>query len=148
ARAERGRPGYQTYLLKAAVEFAKTKDANIARQSIARVRGNPTDHTWRLSHAFLHAYEGHLGNAEGEYERAFENQVAPQAILESETFIQDLLEEEPSKAELWFCLGIINEVGKKDRKLAKESYSKFLDHAGDRYSSQRQRAQSCIDQGS
>ena len=62
-----------------------------------------------FSEAFLTAYEGDLEGAYRSYRRAFESPLAdPNVPVECEDFIQIVLDPEPDKPRLYFCLGLLN----------------------------------------
>ena len=86
------------------------------------------DATWRFNEAFLFAYEGDLENAYRSYRRAMEAPFDdPTLPAQCEEFIQAIIEREPEKRWLYFCLGLINHRVKGDLMAAKLDYQHFLD---------------------
>ena len=74
----------------------------------------------------MEAYENNLDKAERSYRKAFKYTVSPDVIFQTEEFINDVLEKDPDKCQLWYCLGMINWFVKKDRILGREAFEKFL----------------------
>ena len=46
--------------------------------------------------------------------------------IEDETFILDVLDEEPEKYQLWYCLGLVNYYKKEDYECALEYFNNFI----------------------
>jgi len=117
---------YPALLFKAIAEFVLRRDVKAARDLIVRCR-RVQDVTWRYSLAFLHAYNGDLESAHDEYRRAFRGVLQNITVpIQSEEFIQIVLEEEPDKEHLNFCLGLINYNVKSDYMAAKRDFDRFL----------------------
>lgn len=100
------------------------------------------------SEAFLNAYDGDLDSAYKMYRRAFDaplqNSNTP---MDCEIFIQNILEEEPNRYWLYFCLGLINFREKRDLQLAREHFSSFLTIVeADRYKDQVKAARNWIEE--
>ncbi|MFA5167318.1 MAG: hypothetical protein WC530_02165 [Candidatus Omnitrophota bacterium] len=122
-------PGnYEAHLLRGIYYFLFERDIVKAKEEIRKSR-NERDVSWQFSDAFLTAYDGDLETAHKIYRRAFLGNVSNAAPLEVETFIQDVLEQEPSKIQLWYCLGMINYFSKGDLQLAKQDFEKFIEEA-------------------
>lgn len=117
---------YSGHLAQAICAFVLRRDLSAAWESIGKCKKIP-ETTWRYSAAFLHAYEGDLKKAYQEYKRAFydppQNQTVP---IQSEDFIHLVLEEEPEKGQLYYCLGLINLRAKRDLVAAKNDFQQFL----------------------
>ncbi|MBY0545202.1 MAG: hypothetical protein K2Q14_06625 [Gammaproteobacteria bacterium] len=83
-----------------------------------------------LSRAFIYAYSGkNLDKVYQEYEKALKYSMDKDIgniILDVEIFIQNVIDKEPDKVELWYCLGIINLKFKDDKELMKENFNKFI----------------------
>ena len=119
---------YGAYLLRGIYYFLAERDIEKAKQQIQKSR-NERDAAWQFSDAFLAAYDGDLERAHKIYKRAFMGNVKESIPLDVETFIRDVLDQEPSKIQLWYCLGMINYFSKGDPQLAKEDFERFVDEA-------------------
>ena len=86
-----------------------------------------SDVTWRYSLGFLYAYSGRIDAALEQYKQANRHPLTDTAILfDIETFISEVIEKEPSKAQLLFFRGLINHKQKGDKQLAKEDFENFI----------------------
>jgi hypothetical protein len=95
---------YNGLLLKAIVVFVVGRNSDAAKR-LVRKAGKSKDATWRYSLAFLYAYEGDLARAVEEYHRAFRAKSLDQTIaVQSEEFIQGVLEGEPEKGQLHYMV--------------------------------------------
>lgn len=121
---------YSAHLLRGIYYFLGSRDVENAKKEIRKAK-NDRDAAWKFSEAFLTAYEGNLEQAHKVYQRAFRGNVAPLVPLEVETFILDVLEKEPDKIQLWYCLGMINYLDKGDLASAKRDFSKFISLANE-----------------
>ena len=76
----------------------------------------------------MDAYEGDLQAAYKKYRKAFEiplpNLIVP---LQVEEFIQIVIDEEPERKDLYYCLGLVNYRSKRDLDVATRDFQKFLD---------------------
>jgi tetratricopeptide (TPR) repeat protein len=114
------------YLLMGIYCFASNRDISAAKVSIEEAkRLSPSDYAWAYSMAFLLAYEGKLSEAYQMYRSAFRNGAGPTTHLECEVFIRRILEIEPDKIQLWYCLGLLYLFAHDDRLLAKECFLEF-----------------------
>jgi len=129
---------YSAHLLRGIYFFLVEKDVQKAKREIKKSR-NALDVTWRYSEAFLFAYEGNLNKTEKSYKKAFKAEVSPDVIFQTEEFIYDVLEIEPEKCQLWYCVGMINWKAKGDKILAKKYFEKFLE-CGDNNSFMEQKS--------
>lgn len=119
---------YTAHLLRGIYYFLSERNIVKAKEEIHKSR-NERDAAWQFSEAFLVAYDGDLEKAHKIYKRACVGLVANAAPLEVELFIHDVLTQEPSKIQLWYCLGMINYFSKGDLQLAKEDFEKFVTEA-------------------
>jgi tetratricopeptide (TPR) repeat protein len=96
--------------------------------------------------AFLLAYKGSLTKALAEYKRASKRHLLNQrGLLEIEDFICWVVEKEPDKTQLHFCLGLINYFAKGDREQALHDFEKFLETTpSDQFVEQRKLAEAYI----
>lgn len=85
------------------------------------------DSIWRFGVAFLEAYSGNLAKAEEQYNAGITLLSGHELPFEVEEFIEWVLQEEPNKYQLYYCLGIINEKAKNDLEAAKKDFLRFLE---------------------
>jgi len=78
--------------------------------------------------AFLFAYSGNMGKARSTYRKAFERSCNRTDVpIQTEEFMIWVLSQEPDKEQLYFCLGLVNWHGKKDKEQAVKDFQKFRD---------------------
>lgn len=120
-------PGYYSaHLSRAICAFALHRDIEGARAVLMKCQ-SVQDPTWRYSLAFLSGYEGNLKDAYDHYKRAFRRECTnPTIPIQTEEFMLIVLDEEPEKKQLFFCLGLINERAKGDLASARRDYEQFL----------------------
>lgn len=126
--AERLSPGrYDIKLARAFHLFVRARDVDAARRVLRECRRDRIlEPTWRLSEAFIRAYQGEMGLAVREYRIAFNRDFSPATVLEIEEFIEWFLGEEPGMTQFHFCLGLINLWGKKDGAQAVAHFREFV----------------------
>jgi tetratricopeptide (TPR) repeat protein len=117
---------YGGHLLRGIYFFSSSRDIESAKREIKKAKSN-RDAAWLWSSAFLDAYDGRLEEAHKTYQRAFRSLVSDDTALQVETFIVDVLNFEPDKVQLWYCLGMINYFYKEDLRSAKMDFQKFYD---------------------
>jgi len=124
---KRNPESYQARLAMAMAAFVLYRDVAGARVWIEKCR-RERDATWRFSRAFLLAYEGNMKRAREEYREAFIGKTTDPSIpVQVEEFINLILEAEPERAQLHFCLGLINMESKEDFEAAARDFRVFLD---------------------
>ncbi|TGL34845.1 hypothetical protein EHQ52_10165 [Leptospira koniambonensis] len=111
--------------LTAIVKFLRDRDTQGAKRLIKKLKGFPGP-TWKMSMAFLLAYEGDLRNSKSYYFSAFSSSDSQGVFIESEEFIQEIYDED-GKVELLFVLGFINYHYKKDYILSIEYFNQFIE---------------------
>ncbi|MEA2205163.1 MAG: hypothetical protein QOE77_1939 [Blastocatellia bacterium] len=122
----RGHDFYEAWLLGGIYWFCRHRDVRAALNEISKCRSAKIQNaTWLLSEAFLHAYSGRLDRALRLY-RTAAKKLDSSVWLEVEEFISWILELEPDKTQLYFCLGVINYVGKGDEGQARKDFETFL----------------------
>ena len=84
------------------------------------------DYTWAYNKAFLYAYDGNIEKAYSTYEIAFRNKSAIDVHIQIEQFIREILEKEPQKYQLHYCLGLIYYYIHEDERLAEIEFGKFI----------------------
>ncbi|PYV81547.1 MAG: hypothetical protein DMG05_29780 [Acidobacteria bacterium] len=119
---------YGAHLLRGIFYFLQSRDIDSSKKEIKKAK-NERDAAWLWSSAFLEAYEGKLEDAHKIYQRAFRANVTDDTPLQVETFIVDVLNAEPEKIQLWYCLGMINYLYKRDLISAKRDFEMFLELA-------------------
>ena len=120
---------------------------DIAKAKSECVKGkNKKNITWRYNYAFLFAYEGNLERALKEYKQAFRGYYPePGFIFDIVEFILWVLDIEPDKTQLYFCLGLIYYHVINDYALALQDLERFLEITQPNlYSSQREEAEKLI----
>lgn len=118
---------YPSNLLRAIYHFLNDRNIKAAFNELKKCK-DIRDGAWRYSYAFLKAYEGNLKVAAKCYKNAFKYDCAVVVPLEVEEFIVDILGQEPEKYQLYFCLGMINFIGKSDYPAAKRDFELFLNN--------------------
>jgi hypothetical protein len=118
-------------MVSAICEFVLRKDVSAAHKWITKCR-NDSDSTWLYCRAFLHAYQGKMDEAMYDYKNAFKGSVVDQSVpIQCEEFIHIVLSQEPHRAQLYFCLGLINFHAKQDYTVAAEDLRQFLSKVKD-----------------
>lgn len=117
---------YRARLLRAMTAFTLHRDIKRAKKEIDACR-SVDDSTWMYSDAFLSAYEYDLERSYRVYRKAFEYPTVDQTLgVQVEEFIQIVIDEEPQRTDLHYCLGLINYRLKFDLDAARSDFSKFL----------------------
>ncbi|MBU0492394.1 MAG: hypothetical protein KKA73_20855 [Chloroflexi bacterium] len=110
--------------------LVKNHDTTEAKRELERCRTSERDVVWDYNYAFLLAYEGDMQGAFKRYKRASHEHCAdPRVLLDIEEFICWILEKEPDKVQLYFCLGLLNLFSKGDWARALQDLEKFLEVA-------------------
>ncbi len=123
------------------------QNRNISKAEAEILKARRTKHTpWQYNYAFLLAYEGNTHEAVKEYKAAVQEVFEePKVILEIIEFIMWVLDVEPDKTQLHFCLGLIYYYAIKDYSLALQDFEKFLEVTPvNRFSPQRREAEKLI----
>ena len=125
---------YGGWLLKAIVDFFPTLDNNppAALESIKKAqRYAHATHEWRYSRAFLYFwmenYTEAIRDCKNLKDKSYLNEII--TIKEVEDFNIQLLKDHPDKVQLYFWLGYINFIKKRNLPLAYEYFSKFEEKA-------------------
>lgn len=82
---------------------------------------------WHLNQAFLHAYQGGLKTATRHYRIAATMPITPDVIAKIEDFLLFVATSEPSKYQLFYCLGFFNWQLKGDNIQSIKDFYKFLE---------------------
>jgi|GEM_PF-3478636 len=117
---------YRYNISMANITFYKTRDIDKAREYTVRAMHLDSKGVeWKYSEAFLLAYEGRVLTAYRKYKKILSKHDY-HSITEIEDYISKIYGLELEKYQLLFYLGLINEIYKKDYKLAKEYFEDFL----------------------
>lgn len=136
---------YYGHMLRGIYIFLVEKDVPNALKEINKAK-NKDDVSWCYSEAFLYGYEGNLVRADKSYKKAFSKEVEKDTLYGVNEFIYDVLEREPEKFQLWYCIGLIEYRGFGNMKLAKDALENFIaDDGSKKYPDQRLRAEKIVD---
>ncbi|MEQ1741207.1 MAG: hypothetical protein ABL869_01725 [Candidatus Nitrotoga sp.] len=112
--------------LKSIIAFVLRGNVEEALKQIKMVKP-PRAHQWHLNMAFLLGYQGQLKNSIRHYRIAAEQiEIPPEILSQIEDFIIWVLKNEPSKHQLYYCLGFFNWKIKGDLVSAIRDFESFL----------------------
>ena len=138
---------YDSRLKRAMWLFVIKRDIDGAKKELQKCKDVHFDVSWRYSYAFLLAYEGNLDKAIIEYRRAFKGGIPDRVLLEITEFIDWMIQREPEKTQLMFCLGFIYYLKIRNTLYAFEAFTDFLNSQPDRrFASQKRLAENYIRQ--
>lgn len=112
--------------LRAITTFLTTRSVEKAIDMLKRVKESDNQ-IWQCNMAFLYAYKGDLKKVIQHYRYAEQCDYQQEKLFQIEDFIHWLIEQEPTKYQLYYCLGFINMGIKGDQILAVENFKKFLE---------------------
>lgn len=112
--------------LRAITTFLTTCSAEKAIGMLKRVKESDNQ-IWQCNMAFLYAYKGALKKAIQHYRHAVRCDHQQEKLFQIEDFIHWLIEQKPTKYQLYYCLGFINMEIKGDQILAIENFKKFIE---------------------
>jgi len=115
---------YRLRLLNSIYYFLVEHNTQKAKNELQKCKGIK-DPVWQYNIAFLYAYDGYMASADRNYKQAFKRSKELISI-EAEEFICWILEKEPDKIQLHYCLGLINYHDKCDYISAKKDFEKFI----------------------
>jgi len=116
---------YNVLNLRAIYIFIQNRDVKGALQILKKCKSIP-DATWVYNMGFLHAYAGNLKKAIQCHNNGLRLPTEISVIYKIEEFIIWILEQEPSKYQLFYCLGYINWKLKGDNRQAIKDFKAFL----------------------
>jgi len=122
------RNNYNVILLRAIYCFFRKDIAGAKREIGVCRRLKINDANWLFSDAFLCAYGGNIEASYSLYLRAFKTG-GKTNIVAIESFIENVLIQEPNKYHLHFALGLINRYEKNDLGIAKHHFEKYVRQA-------------------
>ena len=124
--------------LSALHTFLKDRNTKKAREYLRGMKKRIADTTdgnligaWNYNIAFLNAYDGNLQVAIRHYRQAAMAVVVPDIISQIEDFLCWVLDQEPDKYQLYYCLGFFNWKTKGDVVQADKDFKKFLAARGE-----------------
>lgn len=109
------------YFFSAIHHFLYKRDIASALASLSNVKN--TGGIWNLNVAFLNAYKGNLKSAARNYKSSAAKEVDIDTILQVEDFLCRILEIEPQKVQLHYCLGLFNAHVKGDKARAIQDFN-------------------------
>lgn len=121
------REAYNGHLFLAIYYFFQKKPRLASEEVKKAKRIAPRNGAVRYSEAFLYFYSRNFRKADIAYRKALRTSTPSQTLLQVESFITDVLEQEPDKTYLHYPLGLINYRVKDDYVLAAESFQKFVE---------------------
>jgi tetratricopeptide (TPR) repeat protein len=132
--------------MRAIVAFLCDGDVNGAMR-LLNTPGLPRDVVWYYNTGFLHAYQGNMKKAGQCYSKAVVMTHPPDLAARLEAFMTSIVSREPERAQLHYCLGVLNHEVKGDTARAREEFQSFLDRTNaDEFKEQRRRAAQLIAQ--
>lgn len=112
------------YFLTAIHHFLFNRDVAAALSALRNVKHSGG--VWNLNVAFLNGYKGNLKSATRNYKNTAVKSVDWDVVLQVEDFLCRILEIEPEKYQLHFCLGVFNMAVKGDNLRAVRDFEAFL----------------------
>lgn len=106
--------------------FLSTRNVENSVKCLNQIPKQARDAIWHFNHAFLAAYQGDLKQSNRYYRNGMNYQITPDLIAKIEDFLCSILAEEPDKAQLHFCLGLLNWKIKGDNLQATKDFNEFL----------------------
>lgn len=106
--------------------FLHDRNVTMALEWLDKCAKKNRDSTWHLNEAFLHAYKGDLKTAVRHYRAAIELPITPDLISKIEDFLLFVATTEPTKYQLYYCLGFFNWQVKGDILQATKDFNEFL----------------------
>lgn len=113
-----------TLNLKAISVFLKNRDIKGAIGLLKKIE--EVSSLWHCNMAFLHGYDGDLKNSIRHYRHAANLPIEPEAVGQVEDFICWIIEKEPEKFWLFYCLGFFNWKIKADSLQATSDLRSFV----------------------
>jgi len=118
----------ETLNLNAILAFVLRKNADDAIAIVKKIKA-PESPLWHLNMAFLLGYQKNLKNAIRHYRMAAGMDIDADVLAQVEEFIVWVLQEEPDKHYLYYCLGFFNWKIKGDLVRAVQDFESFLANA-------------------
>lgn len=134
--------------LRSLCHFLLNQDTNSARNELKKIKGSRNS-VWYYNMGFLYAYDGSMKKATHMYRQGAMHEMPGELIAELEHFMCWVLENDPSKYQIHYCIGLLNQNLKGDNLRAAKDYEMFLKNCdGKRFSTYQELAQRFIDNNS
>lgn len=134
--------------LRALCHFLVDGDTKAARAELKRIKGG-RDSVWYFNMGFLYAYEGSMKKATHMYHQGTLYEMPGDRISDLESFMCWVLENDASRYQVHYCVGLLNENIKGDVIQAKLDYQAFLDKCEDnQFAVYQRRARKYIEENS
>jgi hypothetical protein len=117
---------YEIVNLEAILAFLNHRNCDQAIGELNKIHKRQRGQAWYLNMAFLFGYKGELSNAAKHYDRASREPGDHDALGQIEEFIERILQKEPNKIGLFYCLGLFNQRLKGDFVSAERDFSSFI----------------------
>ena len=116
--------------LKSICAFLTERDTYEARKILYQVAKPERGGAWEYNQGFLFAYDGNLKKAKQHFVRGAQQRFPlEKTISELELFMCWAVEQEPTRYQLYFALGLLNRHLKSDYARAIQDFQEFLDRA-------------------
>jgi tetratricopeptide (TPR) repeat protein len=130
---------YQILLLRGIEAFLNGRRVDEAIQITKKCK-QYDDPIWHFNLAFLYSYKKDLVKSIRNYRIAANYELEGHTIDEVESFLVKILEDEPEKYQLHFCLGFFNMEIKGDFKQAEIDLNRFLNYEDDNFQKEKELA--------
>lgn len=117
---------YEIVNLEAILAFLNHRNCELAISELNKIHKRQRGQVWHLNMAFLFGYKGELANAAKHYDRASREPGDPDSLGQIEEFVERILQKEPDRVGLYYCLGLFNQRLKGDSVSAKRDFSTFV----------------------
>lgn len=112
--------------LRSILSFLRGRDVASALQWLQKCDKQDRSAVWHLNMAFLHAYKSDLRTAIRHYRQAVNLPMPPELFSKIEEFVVYIASSEPTKHQLYYCLGFYNWKIKGDIDQAVNDFTRFL----------------------
>jgi len=120
--------------------FVSDHDTRKAHALLGRIAKMHRDATWHVNRAFLFAYEGNMESTIRRYRSAVRCEMSVDLLGKVEKFICWVLEQEPDKNQLYYCLGFFNWQLKGDCEQAMSDFATFVEASENSFTAERKLA--------
>jgi hypothetical protein len=130
--------------------FVAHRDVKRAQAFLNKIRGPHRDAIWQFNAALLAAYGGDLKTATRRYRDGIRLGIpvadVDVVVGQVEDFLVWLVEQEPHRIEMHYCLGFVNWQIKADSEQALRDFRAFLDGSVGRYPAERELVEGWMDE--
>ena len=135
----------QLLFLRSLCYFLLDGNTKLARNELNQIKGS-RDSVWYYNMGFLYAYDGSMKKATHMYSQGALYEMQGDLITELESFMCWVLENDPGKFQIHYCLGLLNQNLKADNIQAKKDYDLFLAKCtGNQFAVYQRRARAFIE---